>query len=67
MGGALFQVKVLTGWEFLNSLMTIFKNRRIEIASVQDFLSCIHPRKMTATCPRMAVIKNLFIVDMGEA
>ena len=65
--GALFRVKVLTGWAFLNNLMTIFKNRRPEIANAQDLLSCSHPRKMTATCAKMAVIKNLFNLVMGEA
>ena len=42
--GALFRIEALTTWEFLNSLMTIFEDRRLEIASVKDFLGCSHPR-----------------------
>ena len=63
----LFWIKVLKGWEFLNSLMTIFKDRRPKIASTKDFLSYSHIRKMIATCSKMAVIKNLFSLVMGEA
>ena len=42
--GALFGVKMLAWWEFLNSLMTVFEDRRLEIASAKDFLGYIHPR-----------------------
>ena len=65
--GVLFGIKMLVRWEFLNTLMTILKNRSLEIASTKDFLSCSQPREMTATCPRMVVIKNLFSLVMGEA
>ena len=63
----IFRINVLVGWAFLNRIVTIFKDRRPEISSMKDFLGCSHPRKMTATCPRMAVIKNLFNLGMGEA
>ena len=58
--GALFRIKVLTRWEFLNHLMTIIEDRRTEIPSVKDFLGCSHPKKMTATCFRVEIIQNLF-------
>ena len=64
---ALFWIKVLTLWEFLNRLVTIFEDRRPEIPSAKDFLGCIHPRKMTTTCSRVAVIENMFSLFMGEA
>ena len=42
--GALFGIKILARWEFLNSLMTVFEDIRPEIAGVKDFLGCSHPR-----------------------
>ena len=42
--GALFGIKMLTLWAFLNSLMIVFEDRRPEIASARDFLGCSHPR-----------------------
>ena len=65
--GALFGIKMLAWWEFLNSLMTVFKDRRPEIASAKDFLSCSHPSQMTTTCSKVAIIKHMFILLMGEA
>ena len=63
----LFGIKMLTRWAFLNSLMTLFEDIRPKIASVKDFLSCSHPRQMTATCSRVAIIQHLFNFLMGEA
>ena len=63
----IFGIKMLTRWAFLNSLMTIFKDRRPEIASAKDFLSCSHPKKVTATCSRVAVIQNCFSLFMCKA
>ena len=42
--GVLFGIKMLARWEFLNSLMTFFEDRRLEIASAKNFLGCSHPR-----------------------
>ena len=42
--GALFGIKMLAWWAFLNSLMIVFEDRRPEIASVKDFLGYSHPR-----------------------
>ena len=42
--GVLFGIKMLARWEFLNSLMTVFEDRRPEIARAKDFLGCSHPR-----------------------
>ena len=42
--GALFGIKMLAWWAFLNSLMTVFEDRRPKIASAKDFLDCSHPR-----------------------
>ena len=42
--GALFRIKMLTRWAFLNSLMIVFEDRRLEIASTKDFLGCSNPR-----------------------
>ena len=39
--GALFGIKMLARWVFLNSLMIVFEDR---IASMNDFLGCSHPR-----------------------
>ena len=58
---------MLKGWGFLNILETIFKERRPEITSAEDFMGCIHPREMTATCSGVVFIENLFILVMSEA
>ena len=42
--GALFGIKMLARWAFLNSLMIVFEERRLEIASTKDFLGYSHPR-----------------------
>ena len=42
--GALFGIKMLARWAFLNSLMTVFKDGGPEIASAKDFLGYSHPR-----------------------
>ena len=42
--GALFGIKMLAWWAFLNSLMTVIEDRRLEIANAKDFMGCIHPR-----------------------
>ena len=42
--GALFGIKMLARWEFLNSLMTVFEDKRLEIASAKNFLGCSHSR-----------------------
>ena len=42
--GAIFGIKMLARWEFLDSLMTVFEYRRLEIASAKDFLGYSHPR-----------------------
>ena len=42
--GAFFWIKMLAWWEFLNSLMTVFEDRRPEIDNAKDFLGCSHPR-----------------------
>ena len=42
--GALFEIKMLTWWAFLNSLMIVFEDRKPEIASAKDFLGYSHPR-----------------------
>ena len=34
---------------------------------MKDILSCIHPRKMTATCSRVVVIQNLFSFLVAKA
>ena len=63
----IFWIKVLTGWAFLNHFMTIFKDRRPKIPSMKDFLGYSHPRKMTATCSRVAIIQNMFNFFMCKA
>ena len=42
--GVLFGIKMLARGAFLNSLMTVFEDRRPEIMSMKDFLGCSHPR-----------------------
>ena len=64
--GALFWIKVLEGWAFLNCLMTIFEDRGPEIPSAKDFLGCSHPRKMTATYSILEIIQNHFILFMRK-
>ena len=34
---------------------------------MKDFLGCSHPRKMTATCSRVAIIQNSFSLFMRKA
>ena len=63
----LFRIKVLIGWEFLNCLVTIFEDRRLEIASTKDFLGYSYPRKMTATCSRVEIIQSRFSLFMCKA
>ena len=65
--GALFWIKVLTKWAFPNSLVAFFEDERPEIASAKDFLGCSHPRQMTTTCSRVAIIQHMFIFLMNEA
>ena len=43
--GALFGIKMLTRRAFINSLMTVFEDRRLEIANAKDFLGCSHSNK----------------------
>ena len=62
--GALSWIKTLIGWAFLNSLVIVFEYLRLEIANAKDFLGGSHPRKMTATCSRVAIIKDLFNLFM---
>ena len=64
---ALFRIKMLTGWAFLNSLVTVFEYGRPKIANAKDFLGRSNPRKMSATRYRVEIIKDLFSLFMCKA
>ena len=64
---ALFGIKMLTRWAFLNSLMTVFEDRKPEIDSTKDLFGCSHPRQMTTTCSKVEIIQPMFNLLMGEA